>query len=118
MLPDVHQSNVYNCFRKVHREGFVDTPGRARRPRKSTVPDESKTGTDTSDASPETLMGKRVASTANRNHKANGSANLYGRANGSARSLKARKDPRIDDSGHFEFGGSLGVSAMMVFFPL
>jgi delta24(24(1))-sterol reductase len=28
------------------------------------------------------------------------------------------KDPKIDYSGHFEFGGSLGVSAMMIFFPL
>lgn len=28
------------------------------------------------------------------------------------------KDPRVDDSGHFEFGGSWGVSAMMVGFPL
>ena len=28
------------------------------------------------------------------------------------------KDPRIDYSGHFEFGGSKGVALMMVFFPL
>ena len=31
---------------------------------------------------------------------------------------KAVSDPRIDASGHFEFGGAWGVSAMMVFFPL
>ena len=28
------------------------------------------------------------------------------------------KDPRVDSSGHFEFGGSWGVSAMMAGFPL
>ena len=28
------------------------------------------------------------------------------------------KDPKIDSSGHFDFGGSLGVSAMMICFPL
>ena len=28
------------------------------------------------------------------------------------------KDPKIDYSGHFEFGGSLGVSMMMIGFPL
>lgn len=32
-------------------------------------------------------------------------------------SRKVIKDPRIDYSGHFEFGGSSGVSAMMVGFP-
>ena len=28
------------------------------------------------------------------------------------------KDPKVDDSGQFEFGGSLGVSVMMITFPL
>lgn len=28
------------------------------------------------------------------------------------------KDPKVDYSGHFEFGGSLGVSTMMICFPL
>lgn len=28
------------------------------------------------------------------------------------------KDPKVDNSGHFEFGGSWGVSAMMIGFPL
>ena len=31
---------------------------------------------------------------------------------------KEGSDPRIDYSGHFEFGGSLGVTAMMIGFPL
>lgn len=106
------------CSRKVHREGFVETPGRARRSRKSTIPDESKNGTDTSDTSPETLKRKRVAPTPDKTKKANASATPNGRANGSARSSKATIDPKIDDQGHFEFGGSLGVSAMMIFFPL
>jgi delta24(24(1))-sterol reductase len=31
---------------------------------------------------------------------------------------EAGKDPKIDSSGHFDFGGSIGVSFMMVGFPL
>lgn len=31
---------------------------------------------------------------------------------------KEGTDPRIDNSGHFEFGGSWGVSAMMIGFPM
>jgi Delta24(24(1))-sterol reductase len=31
---------------------------------------------------------------------------------------EAGKDPKVDYSGHFEFGGSWGVSAMMIGFPL
>ncbi|KAK3684741.1 Delta(24(24(1)))-sterol reductase [Podospora appendiculata] len=27
-------------------------------------------------------------------------------------------DPKVDSSGHFEFGGSLGTGAMMIFFPI
>jgi delta24(24(1))-sterol reductase len=95
----------------------VETPGRARRPRKSIVLDESKDGTDTSDGSLESVKVKSVAPNPKGNYKANGSATHNGHANGSVRSSE-KKTYRIDDSGHFEFGGSLGVSAMMIFFPL
>ena len=46
------------------------------------------------------------------------SAKVNGSANGHARSSKKGKDPRIDYTGHFEFGGSWGVSAMMIGFPI
>ena len=40
------------------------------------------------------------------------------KANGRARVAGEGKDPRVDDSGEFEFGGPWGVGAMMVFFPM
>ncbi len=52
----------------------------------------------------------------------NGVAN--GVANGGARKAKKvdgwtpGQDPKIDTSGHFEFGGSVGVTLIMVVFPL
>ncbi len=51
--------------------------------------------------------------------KPNGTAN--GHADGKKQVIDGRKegkDPRVDYSGHFEFGGAWGVSAMMVGFPL
>lgn len=60
--------------------------------------------------------------------KSNGASTEDGHAsssNGSAKMSKSAKggkqrsqDPRVDDSGEFEFGGTLGVSAMMIGFPL
>lgn len=46
---------------------------------------------------------------------ANGSARTHLRATAGENKLP---DPAVDSSGHYEFGGSLGVSAMMVGFPL
>lgn len=55
-----------------------------------------------------------------------GNGNANGHANGVAKRGRGRpkkeaaielKDPKIDDSGEFEFGGSLGVSLVMLGFP-
>ena len=51
-------------------------------------------------------------------NKANGSAKSNAGVNGHAAPRPRDKDHRIDYSGHFEFGGSWGVSAMMIGFPL
>jgi len=65
-------------------------------------------------------------------HTANGQTNTNGNANGSAAKPNGTKstnamvvegwqpglDPKIDYSGHMEFGGVPGVTAMMVGFPL
>ncbi len=63
--------------------------------------------------------------TPTRRRTVNGIAKLNGTANRHAEGNKTTidgsregKDPRIDYSGHFEFGGAWGVSAMMVGFPL
>lgn len=60
------------------------------------------------------------------NGKSNGQANGHanGHANSSAKEKKVvdgwieGQDPKIDYSGHFEFGGSFGVLAIMIGFPL
>lgn len=74
------------------------------------------------------------------NGHVNGSANGYGTINGHANGeangavngvakkddgehkivdgWEVGKDPKIDYSGHFDFGGSFGVTAMMIGFPL
>lgn len=51
---------------------------------------------------------------------ANGHMNGSAHTNGKPKSSKARqqKDHRIDDSGEFEFGGTPGISAIMIGFPL
>jgi len=48
----------------------------------------------------------------------NGSAALNGGANESVEAPEETKDHRIDHDPQFEFGGSWGVSAMMLGFPL
>ena len=100
-------------YRKPVREGFVETP-RPRRPRKSVAPSDSK---HDSDASPES-QGRKPAQQSRAIKEPNGSVALNGRANGKVHAAKEMKDPRVDDSGHLEFGGSWGVSAMMIGFPL
>ena len=88
---------------------MVETPTRRSRPRKSTAaasPEDSKT--ENSDASPNTVAKKSM--------KENGAATSTRKAVGRPR--KAGKDPKIDHTGEFEFGGSCGVGAMMLGFPL
>lgn len=61
---------------------------------------------------------------ASSNGHANGHAN--GHSNGHSKAKKERiidgwvegKDPKVDYSGHYEFGGSAGVLSMMIGFPL
>ena len=54
------------------------------------------------------------------NGHANGHANGHtnGYANGKSEKKKVVVDHRIDTSGHYEFGGPLGVTALMIGFPL
>ena len=88
---------------------MVETPTRRSRPRKSTPGgslEDSKT--EYSDASPNTVAKKSA--------KENGAPASTRKPVGRPR--KAGKDPKIDHTGEFEFGGSWGVSAMMLVFPL
>ena len=102
--------------RKTEHPGYVETPTRRSRARQSTTPSELPNGTAGSDRSPDAT--KHNSRPSAKRGKANGSATLNGGINWHAKSSQERKDPRIDYSGHFEFGGSWGVSAMMIGFPL
>lgn len=96
----------------------METPGRARRSRKSTISDGAAHDPEASDSSPETRRKTGATSKAHKDQMSNGDARIDGQMSKSAKSRKGTKDHRIDSNPHLEFGGSLGVSAMMVFFPL
>ena len=96
----------------------METPGRARRPRKSIIP--SERGTEASDETggPEVVKKRSAKGYASNRGQANGSAVPNGHAEERVKVLEEEEDPRIDYTGHLEFGGSWGVSAMMIGFPL
>lgn len=118
--------------RKTERPGFVETPGRRiTRSRASMTPDVS--ADDVSDMSPAEAVAefkstrrrtavKAKAESASEEEKNDAQTN--GHANGFAKKPKIidgweeGKDPKIDYSGRFEFGGSWGVLSMMIGFPL
>ena len=110
---------------------FVETPTRRSRPRQPRTPDIKS---EDSDASYE---GKSTGRTVTRRRTLKGNAKCFGTANGTPNGDANRyvsgnaedkkkiidgwekgSDPRIDCSGHREFGGAWGVSAMMLGFPL
>ena len=71
-----------------------------------------------SDVSSDTTRKENVSRITGKRKQSKGSTKLHGSANGYPKPSKKRKDSRIDDTGHFEFGGSWGVMAMMICFPL
>ncbi|KAK4694982.1 Delta24(24(1))-sterol reductase, partial [Lecanoromycetidae sp. Uapishka_2] len=106
--------------RKTEHPDYVETPGtagRRRGPRKSIVPS-GQQKQDYFDASINDNKRKVRTSHSDDRKQTTGRAAINGTANGHAKAPKKGKDPRIDDSGFFEFGGDLGVSAMMIIFPL
>ena len=130
------------AIRKVEHAGFVETP-RIRRPRrKSQFPEEDSY--DSSSATDNAPTKGTRAGTPGREAKANGHAeknhtmDRNPTRNGVTRPRDANQqdkidaikqgqildgwveglDPKIDYSGKFEFGGSLGVSTIMVGFTL
>lgn len=116
---------------------MVETPGARPRRQKSQFPTFSSDGEDSSSAAEATPA--TAADFLARKPKASSSSAAMGAANGSSNSRKTSNgraesngrtttandssystatDPKVDDSGHFEFGGSAGVGAMMIGFPL
>ena len=88
-------------YRKPEHPGFVETPrARSTRRQRTGTPDGNEVS---SSSEPSTPPSKSTGRKSN-------SKIVDGWAEG--------KDPRVDYSGHVEFGGSWGVSAMMIGFPL
>lgn len=105
--------------RKTEHPGYVETPTRrSRSARQSTTAAVKKTEVDASDVPPNPLEDIPNGRIPTKEKQANGSATPNGKANGHAKSSQKRKDPKVDDSGQFEFGGTYSVSAMMICFPL
>ncbi|KAI9656266.1 MAG: C-24(28) sterol reductase [Bathelium mastoideum] len=117
--------------KKTEHPDYVETPGRKpRSSRKSVLPDSlPDSSPDLPSANELTslerkplLNGYSTGSDAHQNGSAKPAAlNGAPQEKGSDRIIDGwRKgaDPKIDYSGHFEFGGSVGVACMMVGFPL
>ena len=94
---------------------MVETPTRRGRTRKSTAAGSSANGQIyNSDASSNTLSNKAAAKLKQDNRGAVSDREASARA----KETPGEKDPKIDDSGEFVFGGPWGVSTMMAVFPI
>ncbi|PYH89756.1 Delta(24(24(1)))-sterol reductase [Aspergillus ellipticus CBS 707.79] len=116
----VTRSQTGKTPKKVDRPGFIETPGR-RVTRSSVAPE------DASDSAVEAPVPRRRASTKIKTEESDEDTKpvINGHADVSAvkkprvvDGWEEGKDPKIDYSGHFEFGGSFGVLSMMIGFPL
>ena len=130
-ISDSQRAEPYAQGRKTEHPGFVETPGafRKTRSRKSNTPEVKEAHPDVVSTFSEPLEDHVKVPTAsthgnfNGSTLANSSAKASGTVNGGSTATRKidgcaeGKDPRVDYSGHFEFGGSLGVSAMMLGFP-
>ena len=113
----------------AHLADYVETPGTYRRTRKSLAP-VSREGTQeteeelfdrikieaAAEAEGKEIITSQVSSIANGNGHANGHAKSNGTA--SRKADAALADPKVDTSGEKEFGGAIGVSLMMIGFPI
>ena len=95
----------------------METPGRRSRARKSNTPEVKQTDAIPINTRSHTIEDHVEVLVPSHHGNANGSAKIDNKTNGAKKTTLEGKDPRIDYSGHFEFGGSLGVSAMMIGFP-
>ncbi|KAI9819822.1 MAG: C-24(28) sterol reductase [Thelocarpon impressellum] len=125
----VTRSKTGKTPKKTEHPGFVETPPlRQPRLRGSRTPGSSDSS-DVSESSPTVDDGIEVQIPVG--SVANGTFHdkAHGTANGAKGSVKATsrrifdgweegKDPKVDYSGHYEFGGSFGVTIMMLGFPL
>ena len=115
----------------MDRPGYIETPGR-RTTRMSAALASETSADDASDAPPE-IQDQSKASTrkrTSRKAKTPDSSEEETKTEPTSSHTTSKpeprivdgwqegKDPKVDLSGHFEFGGSLGVLSMMIGFPL
>ncbi|KAL8829934.1 MAG: hypothetical protein Q9191_001727 [Dirinaria sp. TL-2023a] len=103
--------------RKTEHPGYVETPHRQRRPkRQSSAPD---TKNDELGPKRQTRSRPRTENgTLIQNGAINGVVGRHAVHPETLDALEQKSDPRIDHSPSYEFGGTLGVGAMMIGFPL
>ena len=118
------QPHVLNRNRKTEFPGYVETPPTRRsRHRKSTTPDVKLERPDEEESSlgiaghvgdqvPAEKMKTKIST------EANGTANGHSERKRVVDGWGKGRNPRVDYSGHFEFGGSWGVAMMMIGFPI
>ncbi|KAL4928335.1 c-24(28) sterol reductase [Aspergillus undulatus] len=128
----VTRSQTGRTPKRVDRPGYVETPGR-RVTRSSVAPDEvSDTPTESRGRTRSTTRRRTTRAKSEEKSEedikpstSNGHSN--GHSNGNAAAKEKQRivdgwaegmDPKVDYSGHFEFGGSMGVLSMMIGFPL
>lgn len=113
--------------RKPSNPGYVETPGRRGRgrPRKSIAPelkDDSDIGDSSTKPTGDTIEVDQTPTPPKSRRRKSTRFTDEEYTNGSIekkpRLKKTQEDAKHDSSGHFEFGGSWGVSAMMIGFPL
>lgn len=109
----------------MDRPGYIETPGR-RSSRKSMAPESEPEVSD----SPAPATRRRTSGKVKTEEEETSKSATNGKAATPKSKSKAKSesrmvdgweeglDPKIDYSGHYEFGGSLGVLAMMIGFPL
>lgn len=98
--------------------GFVETPSRTRRTHQSLAPKTQDVNSSILDASPQNVDKGNEPPATSKQRKTNGTAESTRGSKHRAKSLGTVQDPKVDNIGHFEFGGSWGVGAMMIGFPL
>lgn len=123
---------VFASLRKTDRPGYIETPGR-RSTRRSVAPETSEPEASDSPAparSKSTTRRRTSAKVKTEEDETPATPATNGKAatpkSKSKTKTKSRivdgweegLDPKVDYSGHYEFGGSLGVLSMMIGFPL
>ncbi|KAJ5518486.1 C-24(28) sterol reductase [Penicillium expansum] len=108
--------------KKMDRPGFIETPGGRRATRNSSVFEGSENGASNSpssrDPSPPPVVTEEDDTPVKVTTNGKTTTPKPKPASRIVDGWEEGLDPKVDYSGHFEFGGSLGVLSMMIGFPM